>query len=355
MNEYDAFPVFRKIPPSYHLESPVVADDRLLWVEIHGTPEPGSPGLVHYIDIPSGGFSEDGLDLDVHTIAMDEPIGAVMPTTLKNKVVIAKERTFHILDLEEEDIDVASLPQLATVIDDNPLVRLNDCRPGFDGRIYAGTMAYDCETPLGKWGPVSGNEFTPFIENVKVSNGFGWTEIKDEDGREYRDLVYVDSKSGKVDTHDDEFNGITESSDIYLYRHYLDTDSLGEQQILCNITPVVERQVNGCPVVADGGCIAFDDGGNAFFVVAEYNGAAAHIFDLSNGEIIAQINIPALKITSCCWVGDYLVFTSTREGIADLDAYVLPEDRQERLAGSGNLFWAKIDGLHGREPYKVNL
>ena len=55
MKEYQAYPVFKTIPDSYHLESPVVDDNRLLWVEIHHSPEAGSPGTVNYLDIPKEG------------------------------------------------------------------------------------------------------------------------------------------------------------------------------------------------------------------------------------------------------------------------------------------------------------
>ena len=355
MKSYTAFPVFKTIPESYHLESPVVSGDRFLWVQIHGTPEAGSPGVVHWFDLPEGGFSEDGLDLEINTVELDEPCGAVIPTNQVDTVIVAKERTFHLLNLSDKDVDVATLPQLATVIDDNPLVRLNDCRAGYDGKIYAGTMAYDCETPLGKWGVVDGNDFIPLIEGVKVSNGFGWTaEQTDDDGNAFRTLVYVDSKSGKVDTHDDEANGVTESSEIWSFRHYAG-NKLGEKSVLTNITPVAERQVSGCPVVADGGCMAFDDDGSAYFVVAEYNGGAAHIVSVDSGDVVAEIKIPALKITSCCWAGKYLVFTSTREGIIDLSAEDLPADKHEKLAGGGNLFWLEIEGFHGADPDKVIL
>ena len=87
MKSYTAFPVFKTIPESYHLESPVVSGNRFLWVQIHGTPEAGSPGLVHWFDLPEDGFSEDGL---AKTILNEGAVGFIQkpyqPNALLSKV-----------------------------------------------------------------------------------------------------------------------------------------------------------------------------------------------------------------------------------------------------------------------------
>ncbi len=357
MNRLTAHPLLKSGPEGYHFESPVQVGNRFVWVQIHATPEARSAGCVQWVELPEGALSEDGLDLTVHTVAFDEPVGAVMPTSDPDIVVVAKERRLETLNLSTGKAGELLSDAWGAVIESNPDVRLNDCRAGYDGEVYVGTMAYDCETPLGAWGRVDRESgFQPMIENVKVSNGFDWTDLKtDESGREYRYLVYVDSKSGKVDTHDDEDAGITESSEIWRYRHYMDDGSLGERHVLTSMTPVVTRQRSQCPVVADGGVMAFDSQGREFFVVTEFNGAAAHIVDVETGEIVTQIDIPAFMITSAGWAGDVLVFTTTREGLSGADPERMSSAEQEMLENSGNLFWVKVEGLSGRAGFTVRL
>jgi sugar lactone lactonase YvrE len=352
VKSYTAFPVLRQPPEGNHLEGPTVAGNRFFWVQIHATHAPKSPGVLHYFEIPDEGFAEDGADIKVTTIAFDEPVGAVLGTSDPDTVIIALERQFFRYSLRD-----GSLVPYGPVVDADPDVRLNDCRAGFDGRAYAGTMAYDCETPIGSWGPLDPiGGYSPKLTGVKVSNGFDWTEPKtDEAGRPYRDLVYIDSKAGRVDTDDDEAGGHTKSTDVWRMRHYLDDDSLGPHEVLTNLSPVVSRQLSGCPVVGDGGTMAFDNQGRAYFVDAEYNGAAGHVIDVETGQVVAEIAIPAVKPTSCAWVGDYLVFTTTREGTDGLDLDSLHPELRAKVENSGNLFWCKPGDLHGRPPFAVAL
>ena len=352
MKSYPAYPVFRNPPEGNHLEGPIVVGSRFMWVQIHAAHAPKSPGVLHYFDIPEDGFDKAGKDIHVTTIAFDEPVGAVLATDDPDIVIVALERQFFCYSL----ID-GSLTPYGPVVDPNPDVRLNDCRAGFDGRAYAGTMAYDCETPIGSWGPLDPvGGFNPKITSVKVSNGFDWTEPKTDDaGRAYRDLVYIDSKAGRIDTHDDEAAGHTESTDVWRLRHYLDDDSLGPHEVLTNLSSVASRQLSGCPVVGDGGTMGFDADGRAYFIDAEYNGAAGHVIDVETGDIVAEIAIPAVKPTSCAWVGDYLLFTTTREGTDGLDTTDLSPELASKVANSGNLFWCKPGDLHGRPPFQVTL
>jgi sugar lactone lactonase YvrE len=353
VKSYSAFPVLSQPPAGNHLEGPTVAGNRFFWVQIHATHAAKSPGVVHYFEIPEDGFAAGGKDLAVTTIAFDEPVGAVLGTSDPDKVIVALERQFFLVSLRD-----GSRTPYGPVIDANPDVRLNDCRAGFDGRAYAGTMAYDCETPLGSWGPVDrdADSFSPKLTGIKVSNGFDWTEPKaDAAGRAYRDLVYIDSKAGRVDTHDDEAGGHTESTDVWRIRHYLDDDSLGEHEVLANLSACATRQLSGCPVVGDGGTMGFDAGGRAYFIDAEYNGGAGHVIDVETGKIVAEIAIPAVKPTSCCWVGDYLVFTTTREGTNELDLDSLSPELRSKVENSGNLFWCKPGDLHGRPPFAVTI
>ena len=356
MKKEQAYPVLKQGPAGYHFESPVQIGSRLAWVQIHATDAPRSAGCVQWVDIPTDGFSTDGLDLEVHTISFDEPVGAVMPTSDPNKAVVALERRLVCLDLQDRSVSDAD-GLLGAVIESNPEMRLNDCRAGFDGAVYAGLMAYDCETPMAHWGRVSAAAgYEAKIHDVKISNGFDWTEESvDDAGRPYRDLVYVDSKSGRVDTHDDEAGGHLESSEIWTYRHYIDDGSLGPREVLANMSSHAERQVSGCPAVVDGGVMSFDADGRAFYVAAIYNGAAAFVVDVESGEVVGRIDVPALKVTSVGWAGDVLVFSTTREGLSGATPAGSDSAFETKLAGSGNLFWVKPEGLLPRKGFVADL
>ena len=356
MKSEQAYPVLKQGPAGFHFESPVQIGSRFAWVQIHATDAPRSAGCVQWIDIPADGFSTDGLDLEVHTVSFDEPVGAVMPTSDPNKAVVALERRLVCLDLEDRSVsDPAGL--LGAVIESNPEMRLNDCRAGFDGAVYTGLMAYDCETPMAHWGRVSAEAgYETKIPGVKISNGFDWTEESvDDTGRAYRELIYVDSKSGRVDTHDDEAAGHLESSEIWKYRHYTEDGSLGPREVLANMSRYVERQVTGCPAVVDGGVMSFDTAGKPFYVATIYNGAAAFVVDVESGEVVRRIDVPALKITSVGWAGDVLVFSTTREGLSGSEPAGQDAAFEAKLAGSGNLFWVKPDGLLPRQGFVVDL
>ena len=357
MKVYETYPVLRKRPDGYHFESPAVVGNKICWSQIHRTSEPKSPGAFHWLEIPEGGFSSEGLDLEVTTIPFDEPVPGIIPTDHPSKAVVAKERTLHLLDLDDPASvsSISAIPQICKLVDSNPEVRINDCQAGFDGLPYVGTMAYDCVTPLGKWGRISPDgTFEALIEGVTISNGFDWTEVYERAGRAFRYLIYVDSKSGRIDQEDEVAEKI-ESSEIWRFRHYLDSKRLGLKEVLVNLSDYVSRQCDGCPVVADGGTMAFNSQGRPFYIDVEYNGGGGHVTDVLTGEVVAKIVIPAAKPTSCCWVGEYMIFTTTREGLHEVDQALLSPEMREKYNNSGHLYWCTFDDLHGRTPFKVKI
>ena len=356
MDPIHTFPVFDQSPECYHLECPVVSGDRLVWVEIHSTPEPKSPGALKWIPVPSEGFQETGITTDITTIPFEEPVCAVLPVDHPSHVLVGLERRFVVVDLAQSSAEGPHIvSDYGQIVDANEGVRLNDCRAGYDGKVYVGTMSYDCSTPDAKWGVIEDGSFRPLISDRIISNGFGWGPEFDKEGRAHRRLVYVDSLSGGVPEKDDVEAGVLAASEVWRFDQDVESGDLSNQTVLLNLSEHVTRHLNFLPVVADGGCSAVSDDGRALQVVTLFNGAGARVVDVESGEIVAQINVPAFLVTSACWVGDALVFITTRENLQDLKRDELSPEQQEMYDNSGNLFWCKPAGLRPAPAATVAL
>jgi sugar lactone lactonase YvrE len=357
MDYQKTFPVFNSTPVCYHLESPIVSGNRLVWVEIHCTPEPRSAGALKWIPLPESGFSETGLPADIQTILFSEPVCAVLPMNHPSHVLVGLERRFVVVDLDAStDRGPAIVSAYGDIVDDNPAVRLNDCRAGYDGQVYAGTMAYDCATPCAKWGRVEKDgSFTTLISDRIISNGFGWSQELRQGQSTIRRLIYVDSLSGGVGEKDNAAEGVLASSEVWRYDQDMITGELSNQTVLLNLSAHVERHLDFLPVVADGGCSALTLDGRSCQVVTLFNGAGARVVDMETGDIILSIDVPAFLITSACWVGDCLVFITTRENLQSVDRLSLSPEFQEMYDQSGNLFWCRPRGLKPPAPFTVNV
>jgi sugar lactone lactonase YvrE len=228
---------------------------RLLWVDIDG-------GLLHAGD---------------HTIEGGAKVCAAAPWK-GDTVLVALADALAAVDLRD-----GSVRRLVDVPHGRSGMRCNDGACDAQGRFWIGTMAQD-ETPgagaLYRYDP-DGTLHTVLTE-ITLSNGLGW----DADGRR---MYYVDSPTQRVDVLD--FDGASGS--------------------VANRRPFAAiAEADGMP---DG--LAVDDEGGIW--VALHGGGEVRRFH-ADGGLSGRVEVPAAKVTACCFVGNRLVVT-TRGGLFALD------------------------------------
>jgi sugar lactone lactonase YvrE len=270
--------------PRWHQER-----QELLWVDILGR-------RFHRAGLTAGGGPGH-----VHTTVLDRHVGAVAPVAGGGYVVAAGQGFMFV----DED---GSVRELAQPEAGHPDVRMNDgvCDP--QGRLWAGTMAYD-ESPRA--GTLYRLELdggcSTVLTGLTISNGIGWSP----DGR----TMYLnDSGTGVVEAFD--FDHVT--------------GAIGGRRTLVHI----DR-----PGIAPDG-LSVDEHGDIW--VAMYGGWAVHRYS-PDGSLRATVDIPVAQATSCAFGGpdgSTLFVTTGRERLDEATLRRQPE--------AGRVF--AITGLGVRGP-----
>ena len=150
--------------------------------------------------------------------------------------------------------------------------RFNDAAIDRNGRCWAGTMHDDCAEPSGSLYRYEANgQCTQMLTEISCSNGLAWNNA---DNR----LFYIDTLTNKIDQFD--YNATT--------------GTISERNTLVDIP-----EAQGLP---DGMCIDT----NETLWVALWDGHGVQAYDSATGEIIARIDVPTGKVTSCCFGGPEL-------------------------------------------------
>jgi sugar lactone lactonase YvrE len=259
------------------------ATGRLLWVDIEA-------GSLHLFD-PAR--SED------RAIPLGKRVGSAAPTQTGDVLVALADR------LALVDLGDASVRTLETLPHGDGM-RLNDgaCDPA--GRFWFGSLALDFAPGAGTLYRYSGaGGLDRVLEGVTISNGLGWSP----DGET---MYYIDSMAYRVDRLDfDPATGAVSGRRPFA---------------------VIERGAG----IPDG--LAVDDEGGIW--VALWGGAAVRRYG-PDGELDRVLDVPADKVTACCFGGGdgRSLYVTT----AALD--LTPEQRAHQpLAGS--VFVAEV-GVSG--------
>jgi sugar lactone lactonase YvrE len=228
---------------------------RLLWVDIEG-------GLLHAGD---------------RTIEGGSMVCAAAPWS-GDTVLVALADALAAVDLRD-----GSVRRLAEIPHGRAGMRCNDGACDVAGRFWIGTMALD-ESPgagaLYRYDP--DGELHTVLTEISLSNGLGW----DAEGRI---MYYVDSPTQRIDVFD--YDGVSGA--------------------LANRQPFVRiPEADGIP---DG--LALDDEGGIW--LALYGGSEVRRFD-PDGAVSGRVEVPAPKVTACCFVGNRLVVTA-RGGLFALE------------------------------------
>jgi sugar lactone lactonase YvrE len=220
------------------------ATRRLLWVDIQA-------GALHVFDPVSGSD---------RAIPLGSPVGAAAPMR-SGEVLVGLADRLAAVDLTDESV------RTLVEIPHGPELRLNDgaCDPA--GRFWVGSIAFD-ETPGAAALYRYNGALERMLSDVTISNGLGWTA----DGQT---MYYVDSLTYRIDVFDFD----------------VPTGAISGRRQFASIDPA-----DGIP---DG--LALDDDGGVW--IALFGGGAVRRYD-SDGTLDRIVEVPAEKVTACCFGGD---------------------------------------------------
>ncbi|OIU88721.1 SMP-30/gluconolactonase/LRE family protein [Microbacterium sp. AR7-10] len=246
-------------PIAWHAEGPVwaAAWGGLRWVD-------GAAGDL--LTLRDDGVTRQHVD--------DEYLAFVRPRRSGGFVAVGA-RTLYLAD--EADGETRAVARLG----DDPGVRMNDgcCDP--DGRLLAGSMAYDAAPGRGSLARIDADlSVSVVLPKVSISNGIAFTS---EGSRAY----YADTATGRVDVFD------VSDGDLVNRRPFVSIPSDA-----------------GAP---DGLCVAAD--GSVW--VALWGGSAVHGYD-SSGALIESIPLPVSQVSACTFGGralSTLFITTSAQGL----------------------------------------
>jgi sugar lactone lactonase YvrE len=208
----------------------------------------------------------------------DGEVGAAVPRAGADGLVLAVGRRI-VLD------DGEGMRVLASVEEDRPRNRFNDCKSDPSGRLWAGTMSGESSPGGGslyRLGP--GGELDRVISGTTISNGLGWSPAGDR-------MYFIDSTTHRVDVFD----------------YDAGSGEIAERRAFAEIDPS-DGLPDGMTVDSEGGVWVCLFGGGAVRRYAE------------DGALEAQVELPVTNPTSPVFGGPdlrTLYVTSARHGLSD--------------------------------------
>jgi sugar lactone lactonase YvrE len=261
----------------------------LFWVDIMAN-------AVHAFDPATG---------DDRAIDVGQPIGAAALRE-SGGLVLALRDGFAVMDASLDD-----LRWVAQVEHDISTNRMNDGKCDARGRFWAGTMAFNPDSPVGSFYRLDPDyRVRRVFGDVTISNGIDWTP-------DDRQMYYIDSPTQRIDVFDFD----------------LQKGELGTRQTLVEI-PSEDGMPDGMTVDVEGGVW-----------VALYGGGAVHRYT-RDGRFDRSIVLPVKHVTCPAFGGrDYadLYITSM--------TFELPPETLGDRSLAGSIFRTR-PGVRGRPPYR---
>lgn len=238
----------------------------LLWTDIAGR-------RIHRLDPASG---------EVWTRELDQQAGAVVPRG-SGGLALCLEDGVYLTDTDEGEPRL-----LAPVEAADKTTRLNDVKTDRAGRLWGGTMAFDARADAGTFYRINADGRVTVVSSpVTISNGIEWSP----DGSL---MYYIDTATQRMDVFDFDL-------------------ALG-------------RATDRRPFIAFDRSFGLPDGmtvdAEGCLWVAFYDGWAVRRFT-PTGMLDRVVDLPAARITSCCFGGaalDQLYVTSARDGLSPSQA-----------------------------------
>ena len=265
-------------------------ENKVLWIDIEKS-------RVHLFD-PKTGLNET-FDVGCH-------IGCAVPGR-QGDIFIATAKGFGQLNRTTQAVTWITHPESHL-----PTNRFNDGKADPSGRFWAGSMAYAEDAAAGGLYLLNEHRVAKkVISDVTISNGLAWSA-------DHRTMYYIDTPTMRVDAFD--FDPAT--------------STITNRRTVVHVPDGI-----GYP---DG--MAIDDEGMLW--IGMWDGWAVLRWDPGTGKQIGKIEVPAARITACCFGGEnrdelYLTSATTRLDAASLAKQPL----------AGGLFRVKV-GVTGPPPFE---
>ncbi len=255
-------------------------------------------GRLYWVDIVNQDLFKSDRNLRTYGKShFDTPVGA-FGFRKTGGFVLATGRGFAFWDGPGADMEVLWNP-----LPDRADVRMNDGKVDPAGRFWAGSMDADQrQGALYRLDP-DGSQHT-LLNHIGISNGLGWSPDR-------KTMYYTDSIQYT----------------IYAFDFDLDTGQISNQRSFAQL-PKNDREV-----VPDGLCV--DAEGCVWS--AQWNGWQIVRYS-PKGEPLLTVEVPAQRVTSCCFGGeemDQLFITTARVDLTN------EELSEQPLAG--NIFTCQTD------------
>jgi sugar lactone lactonase YvrE len=267
---------------------------------------------LYWVDIINYDLYRTDYDLTGFTTTrFNTPVGA-FGFCAEGGMILATGDGFSLWDPSQPEPDIIWNP-----LPDRESVRLNDGKVDPAGRFWAGSMdPSHSEGEFYRLDP-DGSQHT-LLHNIGISNGLGWSPDR-------KTMYYTDSLQ----------------STIFAFDYNLETGDITNQR------PFVQLPKDNRGIVPDGLCVDAD----GCVWSAQWNGWQVIRYD-PEGEPILSVNVPAQRVTSCCFGGekdDQLFITSARADLSEEelahqphagDVFVCQTDTQ----GQGTNFFGQSKG-----------
>ncbi len=255
-------------------------------------------GNLYWVDLFQGRYFKANLkEQTVEHHEVGQALG-VMALRKKWGMVVAVENGFALWNEDARNLQIIK----STPISDEPALRFNDGAVDPAGRFFAGTMAWDEQSRLGKLYRLDANFVIKELDNnLYISNGMGWSMDR-------KTFYFIDTLQHAV----------------FAYDYDLPSGDISNRRVFIRFAE---------DELPDGMTMDSNDG----FWIALYGGGKIVRFDAS-GKRTGEIPLPVQHPTSCCFGGrdmkTLFITTSQKE---------LSEDERRENPLAGRLFYLETD------------
>ncbi|MDQ8201625.1 SMP-30/gluconolactonase/LRE family protein [Pelagicoccus sp. SDUM812003] len=258
---------------------------------------------VYWVDIEGHRVCRYDPDTGANeSVAVGQQVGAVVEDAQGGLVVGLKDGLYRL------DFGTGRLDKMCDPMNGDPENRLNDGKAGPDGRLYIGGMGPDKQQSLYRV-ERDGRRFEVIENGLTISNGLTWNADATR-------FYFIDSPQ-RV---------------IWGYDFDRTAGAISNRRVVVDAT--------GEDCVPDG--MTIDQEGKLW--VAFWEGWGVRRYDPDTGDRMAEIKLPASRVTTCCFGGENLdtLYVST--------ASIGFEERDwQREPQAGGLFAVK-PGVKGLPP-----
>jgi sugar lactone lactonase YvrE len=236
----------------------------LYWVDIEGK-------MIHIFNLESG---------ERRTIEAGQRIGALVPRE-SGGAVAALENGLYFVDLELGSFDLIINPE-----GDKPDIRFNDGKCDPMGRFWVGTMSMSGKEGQGSlYCLETDGILTKKLDGLGISNGLAWSP-------DHSFMYFID----------------TPTRNVVRFEYDLETGSIRNPEIAVTI-PEGEGFPDGMTIDSEG-----------HLWIAHWGGGKVSRWNPATGNLVTEVEIPALNVTSCAFGGEDLLdlyVTTARDGMSE--------------------------------------